>query len=259
MAPAFFIGAPPSIFRFVVGILLLAPLITLGRPTSLTIHPDQPRQQLDGMGCGMIFYQGHVTSLAERGKTELQENLYDAIFKDVPTDFLNLMIRSDHEPENDNSDPYSPEYDSKDFDSPRRTAAICMAARKRNPKIRFIATLYTPPAWMKTNGELTAGGRKRASIKPGMELELAEYCWAFLAFMHQEGVSVEFLSIANVQNSEAGLVINPGRAFANSTVTHIRTSITEDAAIISKATGHDPKVAIELPPRSLNTWRFRKD
>ena len=100
---------------------------------------------------------------------------------------------------------------------------------------------------------------KPASIKPGMELELAEYCWAFLAFMHQEGVSVEFLSIANVQNSAGGLVINPGRAFANSTVSHIRTSITEDAAIISKATGHDPKVAIELPPRSLNTWRFRKD
>lgn len=177
--------------------MLLAPLIACAQPAMLEIHPDQPKQVLDGMGCGLIFYERHVTSLAEKGRLEKQEALYDTMFKDVRTDFLNLMIRHDHEPANDNADPYLPAYNVKDFAYAGHTVAVCKAARERNPKIRFIATLYTPPIWMKTNNAVSAGGRERASIKPGMELELAEYCWAFLAFMQKNGVAVEFLSICN--------------------------------------------------------------
>ena len=149
------------------------------------------------MGCGMIFYEGHVTSLAARGKTAEQTALYDAMFRDVRTDLLQLMIRPDHEPKNDNDDPRRAAFDLKNFAYAEHTIAICRAARERHPAIRFYATLYTPPAWMKTNGAETAGGKERATILPGTELELAEYCWAFLARMQRAGCPVEFLSIAN--------------------------------------------------------------
>jgi O-glycosyl hydrolase len=149
------------------------------------------------MGCGAIFYEGHITSFAARGKPELQENLYDSMFRDVRTDFLQLMIRPDHEPQNDNDDPRNPQFKPEWFAYAEHTLAICKAARLRNPKIRFYATLYTPPSWMKTNGAPSAGGKDRATIKPGMEDELAEYCWAFLAYMQRGGMPVEFLSIAN--------------------------------------------------------------
>lgn len=149
------------------------------------------------MGCGAIFYEAHLTSLAERGKQDLQERLYDDLFREVRTDFLQLMIRHDHEPANDNADPYLPKFDPAWFAYARHTLAICKAARARNPKIRLTATLYTPPVWMKTNHDPSAGGKSRATLLPGMENELGEYCWAFLAYMHRAGCTVEFLSIAN--------------------------------------------------------------
>lgn len=177
--------------------VLAASLVTAGADTTLRLSPSQPLQEFQGMGCGVIFYEAHVTSLAARGKTAEQAALYDAMFREVRTDFLQLMIRPDHEPENDNGDPRKPAFDPKNFAYVEHDIAICKAARERNPKIRFYATLYTPPAWQKTNHAESAGGKDRATLLPAMELELAEYCWAFLARMQRAGCPVEFLSIAN--------------------------------------------------------------
>jgi O-glycosyl hydrolase len=181
--------------------ILLAALLAAGtsraEPTTVRIHPDQPRQTIEGMGGGAIFYEAHATSLAARGKAERQQQLYDDMFAKVRTDFLHLMIRHDHEPQNDNADPYLPEFEPAWFDYTKHTIAICEAAKKRQPAMQLYATLYTPPVWMKTNGDPSAGGEARATLKPGMELELAEYCWAFLAWMHRHGQTVRYLSIAN--------------------------------------------------------------
>ena len=175
----------------------LAALPALAEPTTVHILPDQPRQTIQGMGGGAIFYEGHVTSLAARGKDERQQQLYDDMFAKVRTDFLHLMIRHDHEPENDNADPYLPKFKPAWFDYAKHTIAICEAAKKRQPAMQLYATLYTPPVWMKTNGDPSAGGEARATLKPGMELELGEYCWAFLAWMHRHGQTVRYLSISN--------------------------------------------------------------
>ena len=50
---------------------------------------------------------------------------------------------------------------------------------------------------MKTNNAAAGGGEARATVKAGMELELAEYAWAFLAHMQKNGVPIQFLSFAN--------------------------------------------------------------
>ncbi len=184
--------------------LLFLPLAALGSAvlhaassTVLEVNADKPQQAIQGMGCGAIFYEGHVTSLAARGKSGDQEALYDAMFRDVPTDYLHLMIRHDHEPQNDNADPYKPEFQDEWFKYCDHTLAICKAALARRPKMEFYATLYTPPPWQKTNDAVDAGGESRATIKPGMELELGEFAWAFLAHMQRNGVTVRWLSLCN--------------------------------------------------------------
>jgi O-glycosyl hydrolase len=164
---------------------------------TITVQPGKTRQEFGGLGVGAIFYEGHITSLAVRNKNERQEQLYDDMFLKAPTRFLQLMIRETHEPENDNNDPYTPAFDDKNFAYCKHTVQIAKAALKRQPEIQFLATLYTPPPWMKTNHDASGGGESRATIKPGMELELAEYCWAFLAHMQKNGVTVRYLSIAN--------------------------------------------------------------
>src|SRR5438132_6902824 len=50
---------------------------------------------------------------------------------------------------------------------------------------------------MKTNNAVSGGGEARATLKNGLELELGEYIWAFLAYMKNNGAPIHYLSIAN--------------------------------------------------------------
>lgn len=165
--------------------------------TRITVHPAKIRQEFQGMGCGEIFYEAHVTSLGARGKAEEQEKLYDAMFRDVNTDVLQIFIRHDHEPVNDNDDPYSPAFDEKNFGYCKHTLAMCEAAKKRRPGMKLHAVFYTPPAWMKTNNDPGGGGEARGTLKPGLELEAGECIWAFLDHMRRHGQTVDYLSISN--------------------------------------------------------------
>jgi O-glycosyl hydrolase len=166
-------------------------------PIRITVQPTRVRQEFQGLGCGAIYYEGHVTSLAARHKDARQQELYDDMFAKVPTRYLQLMIRPDHEPQNDNTDPWTPAFDPANFKYCEHTLAIARAARERNKDIEFLATLATPPAWMKTNGAQGGGGKAKATLKPGLELEFAEYVWAFLAHMAQSGVTVKYVAISN--------------------------------------------------------------
>ena len=164
---------------------------------TIEINPDRPQQTFDGMGCGSIFYSGHITSFGQRKKNDLQEQLYDDIFKEVPTEFLHIMIRPDFEPSNDNQDPFQSEFKKYDFKKNRDALKVCQEAKKRIPQIKIYATLYSPPPWMKTNGKETAGGKEKATLKPGLETELGEYIWAYLSHMNEAGCPVDYLSICN--------------------------------------------------------------
>jgi O-glycosyl hydrolase len=168
-----------------------------GEPTTVTIQPQAMRQEFQGMGCGANFYEAHITSLGGAGRTNKQERLYDDMFARCRTDFLQLMIRHDHEPVNDNADPFNPQFDEKYFKYCEHALRISEAAKKRNPAMQLYAVLYTPPAWMKTNNDPSGGGKAKGALKPGLELELGEFAWAFLAYMHRHGQTIQFLSICN--------------------------------------------------------------
>lgn len=163
----------------------------------VTVHADRLQQEFQGMGCGAMFYEAHMTSLGDHGRTNEQERLYDDMFSSVRTDVLQLMIRHDHEPVNDNDDPYTQAFNEKNFDYCKHPLRIAAAAKGRNPAMKLHAVLYTPPGWMKTNGEPAGGGEKRGALKAGLELEFAEFAWAFLAHMHRHGQTIDYLSICN--------------------------------------------------------------
>jgi O-glycosyl hydrolase len=165
--------------------------------TQITVQTARVRQVFDGLGAGVIFYEGHITSLAARNKIEQQEQLYDDMFARVPTRYLQLMIRETHEPNNDNADPFTPAFEEKNFEYCKHTIEIAKAALKRRPDMQLFATLYTPSPWMKTNNAASGGGDARATLKKGLEQELGEYIWAFLAHMQKNGVPIQYLSIAN--------------------------------------------------------------
>lgn len=178
---------------------LLIFLITLSAqaapPARISVNPAKVRQEFQGLGCGAMFFEGHITSLAARGKDERQRELYDDMFAKVNTRYLHLMIRATHEPQNDNDDPWTPAFDPANFKYCEHALAIAKAAKERRPDIELFATLLTPPPWMKTNNE--ESGKGKATLKPKLELEYAEYLWAFLAHMARHGCPVKYLAISN--------------------------------------------------------------
>jgi glucuronoarabinoxylan endo-1,4-beta-xylanase len=183
-------------------------------PIRITVQTTQVRQVFEGLGAGAIFFEGHITSLAERNKNERQQQLYDDMFARVPTRYLQLMIRETHEPQNDNADPFTPAFEDKNFEYCRHTLQIAKAALKRRPDMQLYATLYTPPPWMKTNNAAGGGGEARATLLDGLELELGEYVWAFLAHMQKNGAPIQYLSIANepdFPHTQPGYFLSPER------------------------------------------------
>jgi O-glycosyl hydrolase len=164
-------------------------------PVRITVQPGKVRQEFQGLGCGAMFFEKHITSLAARQKDDRQRELYDDMFAKVNTRYLQLMIRATHEPQNDNTDPWTPAFDPANFKYCAHTLAIAKAAKERRPDIELFATMLTPPPWMKTNNE--ESGKGKATLKPKLELEYAEYLWAFLAHMARNGCPVKYLAISN--------------------------------------------------------------
>ena len=133
----------------------------------ISIDPDTTKQTFDGMGCGSIFYSGHLNSLGKRDKHDLQSQLYDDLFTKIPTQFLHVMIRPSFEPVNDNDDPYTLDFPPDAFKKNADVLDVYREARKRRPDMEVYATLYTPPAWMKTNGQESGGGKRKGNAQAG--------------------------------------------------------------------------------------------
>jgi len=181
-----------------IAIITFACLLSVSvADTTFIIETTNTKQEYRGMGCGTIFYSKHMTSFSKSGKDKLQNRFYDDIFKEVRTDYLQVMIPPDLEPVNDNEDPYKIAFPATNFVANASKLAICKAAKERRPEMKIYATLYTPPAWMKTNGAVSGGGEAYGTYKKGFGLEVCEYVWAYLIHMHDEGVPVDYLSLCN--------------------------------------------------------------
>jgi len=186
-----------NIFFMPLSLLFMVPLLVAGSDATLImIDAEQKRQEFRGMGCGSIFYSGHITSFAKK-KPALQEKYYDDLFTSIKTQYLQIMIRPDFEAINDNEDPYILNFPEGNFKANASSLAICKAAKIRRPDMKIYAVLYTPPAWMKTNGEIGGGGKQYATLKEGLSLELCEYLWAYLTHMQANGMPVDYLSFCN--------------------------------------------------------------
>ena len=125
--------------------------------------------------------------IASLGVTMMREHLYP-----------------DWEPTNDNADPNSinpsgfnvnNEFLAKQIPFWR---AINQKAQASGVPLKFIISIWSPPAWMKTNGSVTNGG----SLLPGMYEELAEFCVSFLQMVEREcGGSI--INIASIEAENA--------------------------------------------------------
>jgi hypothetical protein len=167
--------------------------ITLGTPKIVgrleaTINPSQSTHRFSGFGGGVLFYDNQFDIAAG-------DEIYDWCFRDVNTSFLHILIRPNYKKDEDNDDWRVLDLTKYDFKSLERPLRIIKKAKERNPNIKLYASLYSPPAWMKTNNS-TAG---RGGLKDGARYrqELAKYIFAYLKHLHQNEITVDYLSFFN--------------------------------------------------------------
>ncbi|WP_250031677.1 glycoside hydrolase family 30 beta sandwich domain-containing protein [Paractinoplanes maris] len=73
-------------------------------------------------------------------------------------------------------------------------------ARRLNPELRVMATPWSPPAWMKTNGSLSGG---RLIDSPAIYRAYAAYLVKFVQAYRKEGVPIDTLTVQNEPQNRA--------------------------------------------------------
>jgi glucosylceramidase len=69
---------------------------------------------------------------------------------------------------------------------------VLQMALRINPDLKFFASPWSPPAWMKTNGQLGGG-----AILPKYFPQLAEYFARFVEAYQQEGIEIHAITVQN--------------------------------------------------------------
>lgn len=167
----FVIASPVAAEKFVADI----------QATNVTHH-------FDGLGAGVLFYDNQF-DISSSGE------IYDWCFADVKASFLHLLIRPDCQPEDDTNDWRKIDFTKFDFKSTDRPLRIAREALKRNPHLKIYVSIYTPPAWMKSNNKTRGDG----TLKDGLiyRQKMAKYVFAWLKHAQAAGIPTHYLAFFN--------------------------------------------------------------
>ena len=158
-------------------------------PASVTIDPTQVYQTIDGIG-GSAADESALRSMSEPARSQV----LDLVFGDLAPSVVRIKPRPAMEPVNDDADPAH--VNAAGFVRPDdHLWQLDQIFARGNPKL--LGALWTPPAWMKTNGQECCGG----TLKPGMAAELAEFFSVYLSYLEGEGHPLDWLSIQNEPES----------------------------------------------------------
>lgn len=154
-------------------------------PVKITIDPGQVFQRIDGIG-GNAVWERQLFALPEPARTEV----LDLSFRELDPSVVRIKVRPSVEPVNDDADPAT--LNAAAFVPPQDQLWQQRELFARaNPMV--IAALWSPPAWMKTNGRDCCGG----SLISGLEPELAEMFSVWLDYHRAQGHPVDHVAVQN--------------------------------------------------------------
>lgn len=166
----------------------------------ISIDEDSSYQTIDGFGFTLTGGSaGHLLGMSPAARTALLRELFDTSGNHIGISYLRLSIgASDLNARvfsyNDlpagETDP-----EMKRFDlGPDRQDVIPVLKEilAINPHIKLMGSPWSPPAWMKTNGD-TRGG----SLKPEWYDAYARYLVRYVQEMQKEGIRIDAITVQN--------------------------------------------------------------
>ena len=180
----------------------LSPIEELSKDTAnikskITIEPKNQRQEILGFGGSFTESSSSIyKELDENKKEEIIEsyfgengNKYSMARTHINSCDFSLGNYAHVEDKND--------LELKTFSLERNKISLIPmindALKKRNDKIRIMASPWSPPAWMKTTGEMNFGGKLKSEYRDTW----ADYYCKFIENCEKENVPIWGLSIQN--------------------------------------------------------------
>lgn len=163
----------------------------------LNIYEDVSYQMLESFGGAITDAAGYVFSLMSPGQ---QDQMLEKYFAEDEMRYERVRIHMDScdfSTRMYEADPHESDADLENFsfaDTEKYILPLLQAAeRKAGKKLKIMLSAWSPPAYMKTNGERKKGG----SLKPEYRERWAEYLCRYIGEFKKRGFLVERMSVQN--------------------------------------------------------------
>lgn len=162
----------------------------------ITVNDKERFQQMEGFGASFTDSSAYVLSqnLTPEARREVMKNLFSR--EGIHLSLVRQPMGScDYNLDLFSYDDVPGDVDLKQFSiMPDKKYIIpCIKeALDENPDIKFIASPWSAPGWMKTSGSMIGG-----SLKPGLEKTYARYFSKFIEAYGEEGIPIHAITIQN--------------------------------------------------------------
>lgn len=179
--------------------------LTSGQSITIDVNEMNTYQEMDGFGAALSGSSAHLISrLPISERNQLLEDLFGSGEDQANFSFVRLtMGASDFNPyrytyndlspgeEDLDLEHFSIEDDSEIIEVVKDILAI-------NPDVKFLASPWTAPAWMKDNGSLNGG-----QLKPEYFDVYADYFIKFIEAYQEEGIPIYAVTVQNEPHHES--------------------------------------------------------
>ncbi|MEM1557474.1 MAG: glycoside hydrolase [Thermoproteota archaeon] len=181
-----------TIFLIVLLIVLLTftySEITKGE-AKITIDGYIIYQEIEGFGGSGAYYESLVKNMKEPQRSEV----LDLLFSELGISIYRLRVWTRIEPRNDDNDPNRFNWNKLYFSSASDAQVWTAQQAKARGVTKFMASVWSPPGWMKNTGREPGGGY----LLPEMYGEFAEFLAAYLiGYKEKFGIDIGWMSIQN--------------------------------------------------------------
>ncbi len=171
------------------------PYSSLIEKNVINIYPDITYQEFIGMGAAITEASAYAYSLLPEDKKIAFINDY---FKNIKYSLCRISIGSCDFSIKSYS--YASKHDLSDFSIEKDKKYIIpfiQDALKVNPNLKFLASPWSPPSFMKNTKKLTLGGKLLNKYKQ----TYADYIVKFLNAYKELGINIEYMTVQNETNA----------------------------------------------------------
>lgn len=167
---------------------------------TIFIDPAKTYQQMDGFGFTLTGGSAQlINRMSPKKRAALLEELFGTKGEQIGISYLRISIGASDLSDRVFSYCDLPEgqtdVDLENFSiEPERQdlIPILKAILKINPELKIMASPWSPPVWMKTNGKSIGG-----SLKPVFYGAYARYFVKYIQAMQQEGIPIDAITVQN--------------------------------------------------------------